>query len=165
MKSLLRNVLTLPRWVSFPAVIASLVGVTAVCYPGGLSAAYADLRDANQLNATVSECRATDEQMGDQVSGMRKRIEYKEELVTALIRGETTLSVVTDQFAEMNRGDERSLALQRLRYGDVPEVELAARGVIDYVRLRVAPEGGSSVVLSRVYAEYEQRFGHPVPRV
>lgn len=164
MKSALRTVLTLPRWVSFPVVLASLVGVIAVCYPGGLSAAYADVRDANRLNATVEECKATDRQMGDRLGGLRERIAYKEELVNALVRGQTTLAAVTDQFAEMSRGDERAILLQRSQHGDLPETELAARGVLEYVRVRVADDGGSSVVLSRLHAEYKQRFGHPVPR-
>jgi hypothetical protein len=163
-KSALRKVLTLPRWVSFPVVLASLVGAIALCYPGGLSAAYADLRDANRLNAEVEEYKANDRQMGARMCGVRERIEYKEELVTALIRGQTTLTTVTDQFAEMDGGDERSLLLQRAHYGDLPETELAARGVLEYVRIRVAADGGSSVVLSRLHAEYERRFGHPAPR-
>lgn len=161
---LFRTLFTLPRWITFPTVVGALVGVIAACYPGGLSAAYADVRDANQLNESIEECKTTDRQMCHRMTNMKERIEYKEELVNALLSGQTTLAAVADQFAEAHRGDDKSLLLQRMRYGDLPETELAARGVLEYVRLRVAPDGGSSVAMSRVYAEYEQMFGHPAPR-
>ncbi len=164
MKPLFRTLFTLPRWVTFPTVVGALVGLTAACYPGGLSAAYADLRDANQLNAAVDECQSNDQQLGHRMSGLKERIEYKEELVNALIRGQTTLAAVADQFAGAHHGNDKMLLVMRLRYGDLPETELAARSVLDYVRQRVAADGGSSVVLSRVYAEYETQFGHPAPR-
>lgn len=164
MTRLFRTLFTLPRWITFPTVVGALVGLIATCYPGGLSAAYADLRDANQLNATVDECKTNDQQLVHRMTGLKERMEYKEELVNALIRGQATLAAVTDQFAEANRGNDQSHLIMRTRYGDLPETELAARSVLDYVRTRVAPDGGSAVALSRVHAEFEHLFGHPAPR-
>jgi hypothetical protein len=51
-----------------------------------------------------------------------------------------------------------------MRYGDVDETELAARNVLDIAGVRVAADGGSSVVLTRLRAEYQARFGRPAPR-
>jgi hypothetical protein len=163
-KSLFKTLFSLPRWITFPTVVGALVGLTAACYPGGLSAAYADVRDAHQLNARVDECKANEREMSDRLSTVKERMQYKEELVNALVRGQTTLAATSDQFAEAHRGDDAALRLMRQRYGDLPEPELAARTVLDYVRQRTAPDGGSSVAVSRIRAEFEHTFGHPAPR-
>lgn len=163
MKRLLTRLLTAPRWVSFPIVVGTVVGLMAVCYPGGLSAAYADLRDSQALTDTVNRCRKDDRQMSDHLSEIRERMDYKEELITALIHGQTDLSAVADEFAELNRGNECLLRIQRQRYGNVGETELAAQNVLEYCRERVAADSGSSVVMSRLRAEYQRRFGHPAP--
>jgi hypothetical protein len=164
-KSLLKRVFTLPRWVSFPVVLTALVGTAAVSYPGGLTAAYADLRDSGHLSDSLQTSRTTERQLGEKLSGLRDRIEYKEELITALIRGDATLAAVAGEFAELNRGDEQSLMLQRKRYGDLDEAELAAVNVLDYARSRVGDDSGSAAVLARLRAEFHQRFGHPAPKL
>lgn len=163
MKRLLTRLLTVPRWVSVPVVIGIITGLLAVCYPGGLSAAYADLRDAKGLTDKVNQCRENDRQMSGTLSEIRDRMGYKEELITALIQGETDLSAVTDEFVELNRGNECLHRIQRQRYGDVSEAELAARNVLEYCQQRTAPDGGSSVVMSRLRVEYQKRFGHSAP--
>lgn len=165
MKSLFARLWSVPRWVSVSLVVTVGIGLTAVCYPGGLSAAYADLRDSGSLHAAVDECRDTDRHLSGQLVEIRDRVGYKEELVAALVHGDLTLTAVTDEFAVMNHGHEQTLKLQRQKYGDVGETELAARNVLDYVRGHVAADGGSSVVMARLLAEYEQRFGHPAPKV
>lgn len=165
MKRLLTRLLTVPRWVSFPIVVATLVGLMAVCYPGGLSAAYADLRDAQALTDRVNKCREDSRHMGNTLSEIRGRMGYKEELITALIHGQTDLTSVTDEFAEMNRPEVNMLRIQRQRYGNVEETELAARNVLDYCQQRVAADGGSSVIMSRLQEEYQKRFGHPAPKL
>lgn len=165
MKRLLTRLLTVPRWVSFPIVVATLVGLMAVCYPGGLSAAYADLRDSQALTDCVNKCREDNRHMCNTLSEIRGRMGYKEELITALIHGQTDLASVTNEFAELNHGEENMLYIQRQRYGDVEETELAARNVLDYCQQRLAAGGGSSVVMSRLREEYQQRFGHPAPEL
>ena len=164
MKSLFRNLVTAPRWASFPLVLTCVVALVAVVYPGGLSATYSDLRDANRLTSDLTQSHSSDRVLTGRLAQMKERVEFKEELVSALVRGQVSLDEVTDQFEEMNRGDDSSLQLMRLRYGSVGDTELAARSVLDYVRIRVAPDGGSSVVLWRLNAEYQRRFGHPAPR-
>jgi hypothetical protein len=163
-KSLFARLWSVPRWVSLPSVLAVGIGLTAVCYPGGLSAAYADLRDSGSLHAAVDECRDADRQLTGQLVEVRDRVGYKGELVTALVHGDISLTAVTDEFALMNHGHEQALALQRRKYGDVGETELAARNVLDFARGHVSADGGSSVVMARLLAEYEQRFGHPAPQ-
>jgi hypothetical protein len=164
-KSLLTRLFTLPRWVSFPVVLTALIVTAAVSYPGGLTAAYADLRDSGRLNDSLQSSRTTERQLGERLSGLRDRIDYKEELVTALIRGDVTLTGVADEFAALNRDDEQSLMLQRKRYGDLDEAELAAVNVLDYVRSRVGDDSGTPAVLARLRAEFRQRFGHPPPKL
>ncbi len=163
MKSLFARLFAVPRWVSLPALAGVAVGLTAVCYPGGLSAAYADLRDAGPLHAAVDECRTTDRHLTARIGEVRDRMEYKDELITALVHGDLTLTAVTDEFAQMNHDQLRMLELQRMRYGAADETELAARNVLEIAASRVAADGGSSVVMSRLRAEYQQRFGHPAP--
>lgn len=165
MKSLLKRVFTLPRWVSIPTVLTAVVVTAAVSYPGGLSAAYADLRDVGPLSDSVEKSRTTDRQLEERLTGFRDRLDYKEELVTALIDGHAPLTAVADEFAELNRGEEQLLRIQRKRYGDLEAAELAAVNVLDYVRSRVGDDSGSSVVLSRLRAEFRQRFGHLPPKL
>jgi hypothetical protein len=113
----------------------------------------------------VEKCRTADRKMGEKLTGLRDRLEYKEELINALIGGQVTLSAVADEFAQMNRDDEQSLMIQRKLYGDRDDAELAAVNVLDYVRSRVGDGSGSSVVLSRLRAEFHQRFGHLPPKL
>jgi hypothetical protein len=160
-KRLLTRLFTVPRWVSLPTAAAALVAVTAVCYPGGLSAAYADLRDADELNGRVEDSKSTARHLGDRLSTLRDRMDYKEELITGLVRGHSTLAAVTAEFVELNRDQEQGLFLQRMRYGDLELTELSALNVLDYVKQRVAADGSSSVVMTRLYAEFERQFGHP----
>jgi len=162
-KRLLFRLLTVPRWVSFPIVITAIVGLMVVCYPGGVSAAFADLRDAQALTDKVNRYRQEDQRMSGNLSGIRDRMGYKEELIQALIHGQTDLTTVTDEFVELNRGEVTMLSSQRARYGDLGEVELAARNVLDYCQQRLAYDGGSSVVMSRLREEYRKRFGHSAP--
>ena len=159
----MNRLVRIPRWSCFPVVVAVVVGLTATCYPGGLYAAYADLRDARELTDQLTEGRQTQKMLAGDMSRLRDRILYKEEMITALIRGETTLSAVTDQFTEMNRADETLLSVHRDRYGQRPLVELSACNVIDYVALRTTDGDGTSAVRNRLRAEFQQRFGHPVP--
>lgn len=164
MKSLFGRLFRVPRWVSFPVVVGVVVGLTAFVYPGGLSAAYADLRDAAPLQAALDQSCHTDRQLSTQIGEVRDRMDYKDELITALIHGDISLTAVTDEFAQLNHANERMLRLQRDRYGDVGETELAARNVLDLTRVHLATDGGSSVVMNRLRAEYQQRFGHPAPQ-
>ena len=161
MKRLLTRLFSVPRWVSLPAAAAALLGLTAVCYPGGLSAAYADLRESGELTGRVEECKTADRKLGDKLSTIRDRMDYKEELITSLVHGHTTLAAVTAEFLEMNRHEEQTLVLQRLRYGDLELTELTALNVLDYVRQRVAGDYELSAVMPHLYAEFERQFGHP----
>jgi hypothetical protein len=162
-KSLFGRLFRVPRWVSFPVVVGVVVGLTAVVYPGGLSAAYADFRDAGPLQASLDESSVTDRHLSTKIGEVRDRMDYKDELITALVHGDLSLTAVTDEFAQMNRGNERMLNLQRMRYGDVGETELAARNVLELTRVHLSADGGSSVVMTRLQAEYQERFGHPAP--
>lgn len=165
MNRLWNRIWSVPRWMSLPVALAGTVGMAAVCYPGGLAAAYADVRDARELTDTVDTSRKADRQLSGRLTRIRDRVEYKEELISALIRGETTLADVTEQFAEMNRTEEQVLFLHRLRYGDLELTELSARNVLEYVDQRVPadPESGSSALRTRLAAEFHQRFGHSAP--
>jgi hypothetical protein len=164
-KSLYSRLSSVPRWVRLSSVTTVGVGLAAVCYPGGLSAAYSDLRDAGPLHAAVNDCRDTDRHLTAQIGEVRERMDYKDELITALIHGDLTLTAVTDEFALMNHGHRQMLELQRLRYGDADETELAARNVLEITGSRLGADGGSSVVMTRLRAEYQQRFGHPAPKL
>lgn len=163
MNRLWNRIWSVPRWVSLPVALTATVGLAATCYPGGLAAAYADVRDAHELTDTMDTSRRADRQLSGRLTRMRDRVEYKEELITALIRGETTLADVTDQFAEMNRSEEQVISLHQLRYGDLELTELAARNVLDYVDQREPATSGSSVLRSRLAAQFHERFGHPAP--
>lgn len=153
----------LPRWVSFPVALATAVGLVAAIYPGGLAAAYADCRDAGELTDTIQRGQQTGRHLCGQQARLRDRVEYKEELIAALIRGETSLAAVTDQFVEMNQANESVLFAQHLRYGDLEITEMSARNVLDYVDQRLPAVTGSSALRVRLAVEFHERFGHPAP--
>jgi hypothetical protein len=157
------RLLNLPRWVSFPVALATAVGLVATCYPGGLAAAYEDVRDASELTEVVNKCRQTDRHLCGNQARLRDRVEYKEELIASLVRGETTLAAVTDQFVEMNHTSETVMAAQHMRYGDLELTEMTARNVLDFVDQRVPADAGSSALRSRLAAEFHERFDHRAP--
>lgn len=157
----MKRFLTIPRWVSVPAAAGFAVGLIALYYPGGLAAAYEDLRDSGELNQRLSEHTQTHRELDVELVRTRDRVEYKHQLVTALVRGETTLSAVADEFVELNRSDERILLVQRAQYGELGVDELAARSVLDFIEGEGFGGETSSVVRDRLVREYEARFGRP----
>ncbi|MCU0704350.1 MAG: hypothetical protein MUF18_10280 [Fimbriiglobus sp.] len=161
MNRLLNRTFSIKRWVYLPAVAAVVTVGLNLCYPGGLSAAFADLRDAPHLTATVEGCQSTDRQLNGKLSLLRDRMGYKEELIASLLHGRADLMTVVNEFAALNRDDSVIRSVHEMHYGELCEREMAALNVLDYAELRLLGDGGSSVVLSRLRAAFELEFGHP----
>jgi hypothetical protein len=153
-----KSTLLRSKWVYLPTALVAATGVMTLAYPGGLSAAYHDLRDSSDLREQVAEAERASAMMDGRKAYVADRICVKETLVANLIEGRATLDAVAAQFRQMN-DDEVSLRVQRMRYGHLPDDELAARNVIDYVQTRQSGKPTATAVLDRVHREYVARFG------
>jgi hypothetical protein len=151
-------------WVRVMTAAAAVSAVTAACYPGGLAAAYCDCRDAGEVSADLDQAAEQEGRLSAELAQCNDRWQYKEELVAALARGDTSLAAVTDQFLEMDRPYPALLAWKRAAYGDVGDTELSARVVLKWVETRrPAESAGGPVLRARLAAEYAERFDRPPP--
>jgi hypothetical protein len=154
-----------PRVIAVCVLVLLAVSGVAASYPGGLVGVYEDFRDANALNDTIAEAKQRHRRLTADITRLHDRMEYKEELIAGLLRGEESLAEVSGRFADLHHNDECFRDTHQLRYGPRADDELAACVVLDYVATRTPSGSGTSVVRSRLRAEFEQRFGHPAPRL
>jgi hypothetical protein len=87
------------------------------------------------------------------------RINLKQEVAAALIRGETTLSAAAGRFREISGGSTASLVQMRAMYPRASDEELWQRQVIGFVRgFRNTDPHRLAVLLSRLELEVARRF-------
>lgn len=151
------RVLTLPRWAFVPLCLVVGVGLVWLSYPGGLAAACRDVQDSGELNEQITTAQQRSGELTDRSLQVADRIAVKEALVSRLVSGELSLGEVADQFAELNAAEPIKLTTLRWRYGDVPDDELSARSVIEYVDSRDLPN--RTQVLDRLDRQFHTRFG------
>ena len=148
---------SLPRWAFVPLCLAVTAGLVGLSYPGGLAAACRDVQDSGELNGQIATARQQSEELSDRTLHVADRIAVKEALVTRLVSGELSLGAAAAQFAELNATEPVKLTALRRRYGDLPDDELAARSVIEYVDSRDLPN--RTQVLDRLDRQYQAGFG------
>lgn len=149
---------SLPRWAFVPLCLVVGVVLIWLSYPGGLTAACRDMHDSGELNEQIATAQQMSEELSDRSLQVADRIALKEALVARLVSGELNLGEVADQFAELNAADPMKTTTLRWRYGEVPDDELAARSVIEYVDSRDLPN--RTQVLDRLDRQFQARFGH-----
>jgi hypothetical protein len=133
-------------------VAAALAAARPVPGPGGEDPAAAVWADPEAVARTV----ALDAERGAVVS----RIEEKEALAAALVRGERTLDDVADRFAELN-GPAPVLLLPGPSHDRAASAEeLAYHEVVGYVR-SLSKDNRAAAVLPGLEAEVSRRFPHP----
>ncbi len=152
------RVLSLPRWAFVPLCLVVATGLVALSYPGGLAAACRDVQDSGELNEAITTAQQESEELSDRTLHVADRIAVKEALVTRLVEGELTLDQVAAQFAELNATEPIKMTSLRWRYGELPDDELAARSVIEYVDSRDLPN--RTQILDRLDRQFQARFGH-----
>jgi hypothetical protein len=141
------------------AACAAAAGLVTYTYPGGMAAAYADLRDSSELSRRLSECECRRDQLNGRSSLVTERIALKEALVYELLDGRSDLDGVAEQFRQLNAQDERALVVLRSRYGQLSEEELATRNVLDYATARAKDRPTRSDSIETLNRQVECRFG------
>jgi hypothetical protein len=143
-------------WVAIPLTVAGVIGLVALTYPGGLSAAYQDVRDSGELNEQLSEAQREDESLEFRKEIVVERIANKEAAITHLIDGHIRFPEAVERFLELIQEDEANLSVLRNQYGKRSVEELASRNVIAYVAKRNPPH--VTALLEQFRREHESRF-------
>ncbi|MGL6095192.1 MAG: hypothetical protein ACRC7O_05235 [Fimbriiglobus sp.] len=128
-------------------------------YPGGVGAAYrAATRHQEVPGPSVGPNPALAATLAD-------RIMVKDALIHDLVNGRASLAEVSDQFQELNEGMPGSLVAIRSRHPDLPDAQLMAVNVIEYVAVVDLPDAQKEAVFDRLFDEYEILFGCPCPNI
>ena len=138
----------------------ALLLATVICYPGGISAAYRDLRDYSDLQARMDDQRQTQQELHHKTLLLQRRIQIKDVLIEDLIQGRTTLISVAKQFQVLNSELPEGLYVLHTLHPDVSELERSALNVMEYVELRELPQKIKAKVFARLRTEFRQAFGH-----
>lgn len=138
-------------------------GLVLSNHPGGIQAAYRDVRDLpaleEQMKQYEAEFRTADQRMA--VANARSSVRFA--LVAELIAGRTTLTEVAARFGELNADFPAAGQTLQMRFPDRPEEEQLALSVIDYTRPHELPPDLECEVIARLDAEYLAAFGRHSP--
>jgi hypothetical protein len=152
----------LPRFVTWP--LGVIVAVTAVMlfHPGGLSAAFEEVRDSGMWKEKVKGCCDRDVELEGNRTLVVDRTTQKEYLVSQWIQGQLDFRTVARQFQELNRGAEHVFRAQRELYGaHLSEEELSALNAVLYLTSKLRTVPSAYQYHDRLRAEYTALFGHP----
>jgi hypothetical protein len=159
------NVLTrLPRFVTWP--LGVIVAVTAVTlfHPGGLSAAFEEVRDSGVWREQVRECQEEDADLESSRTVVVDRTSQKEYLVTQWVHGQIDFRELAQQFWGLNRGSAHVFRAQRELYGaHLSDEEVSALNAFSYLTSKLGTVPSGYQHLNRLRAEYTALFGHPPP--
>lgn len=141
---------------------AGLIAATGVflTYPGGLSAAYADVISFDINQSMLTEQQAIGNDLVVRSQAITERIELKEALVTDLVEGHATLADTAAKFHELNRDVPTCMSAIRMRYPEASDDERMVLNVLDFASIRDMDETERNTVMGRLAAEYETMFGH-----
>lgn len=155
----------LPRRLSVFLVVPLAAVLVSLLYPGGLIAAFEDVRDSDRLNDQLRSCGERDAELEGARTVSFDRASQKEVLAMNWIHGRVSFGVLVGQFEELNRGAEHVHRTHRRLYGEnLSEGELAALNAVSYVTAKLNGMSSADHHLGRLHAEYADRFGHPMPR-
>jgi hypothetical protein len=128
-------------------------------YPGGVGAAY---RDATRGAEAETAGKGPDPALA---STLADRIMVKDALIQDLVGGRASLAEVTDRFQELNEGMPACMVAIRSRHPDLPDDQLMAVNVIEYVAVVELPDAQKKAVFDRLFDEFENLFGCPCPKI
>lgn len=155
----------LPRRLSVFLVVPLAAALVSLLYPGGLVAAFEDVRDADRLNDELKACGERQAELEGASAVSFDRAIQKEELVMNWVHGRVSFAGLVGRFEELNRGAEHVLRTHRRLYGEtLSEGELSALNVVSYVTAKLKGMSSADHHLGRLHAEYADLFGHPMPR-
>ena len=108
----------------------------------------------------VEEMEGDTDDMDRRLADMGERMRVKDGYIRDLTDGRTTLGEVADKFREMNDETPGAANVLGHRHPGVPEREVSARTVWEFVRLQDLPTDRRRGVDDRLAAEYVKEFGH-----
>ena len=149
----------IPRWATILVSLAFVVGAVAFGYPGGIGSLCNDCGAEGGWRKLLSEGNAERQKMDVRAARISDRINFKEEVANALLRGEIEIESAVAQYEEVNRGDERLRETLKHRHGDLDDRRLAARNLQDYLKGRIPSTSSdrdrAEVVASRLKTQLE----------
>lgn len=156
----------LPRRVSVFLVVPLAAALISLLYPGGLVAAYEDVRDADRLHDQLKVCGERDVELDGSRAVSFDRANQKEQLAMEWVHGRLRFVDVVRRFEELNRGADHVFRTHRRLHGEnLPESEVSALNAVAYVSAKLKGVSSADHHLGRLDAEYADLFGHPLPRV
>lgn len=160
----MKTVFNVRRLATAVAASVSVVGLVSVTYPGGLAAACQDVADTPRLSSQMAAATTERDGLNCRSIMVADRIELKETLITQLLDGQSDLETTARQFAELNADMPKLIRSYRLRYGDRPDDELAARSVLEYAESRKNERPDGYRVVESLQHQFAARYGRVAVR-
>jgi hypothetical protein len=138
---------------------AGAVGVALVAgltlNPTWTRAAGLDVWNLPELNRRCDEEVSRRDHLDDRTHQLHRRNVLKRAIAAEVAAGRLDLAVAAAEFLALDGADPQSLAGLRIQFPDGPDLRRAARGVLVWVRVRVAPPADR---LTRLDAEYRALY-------
>lgn len=147
-------------------VFVSLLGVGAMAasYPGGAAELVSDLRDYGTNAERVKQGDLAKRDILDRFAMQNDREELKAQLRGQLARGEVSLSVAADRYAQSLAADPHLLPLfRRAIPGSTDEERVAASLIREVLDLQMVSWNGQKSLLDQFHSEYGSEYPFPVP--
>jgi hypothetical protein len=155
----------LPRHATVFLIVPLAAVLVSLLYPGGLVAAFEDVRDADRLNGQLKTYCEREAEMDGACTLTVDRVVQKESLAIDWVHGRLPFADVARRFEEMNRGVEHVFRTHRRLYGEtLSDGELSALNAVSYVTAKLKGDSSADHHLGRLNAEYADLFGHLPPR-
>ena len=150
------------RTLAVPAAFGATLALATLTYPGGVAAAYGDLKDYDTHREQLESTRATNSQLDVNLMNLMDRLALKEQWLDELISGRATLKVTTRRFVELNRSSETAKEVISHQFAGATDEEKAARNVIAFVQARLHTASTPSNTPQRLQNEFREMFGTTV---
>lgn len=138
----------------------------AAAHPTLARAAGVDFWNLTDVRAEAEEAAERSRVLDERDSFIMRRIIIKEDLVTGLIAGRTSLADVAVQFLDLNSAEPSYLDHLRTSVPGDSDLERSAHNVLHYASARLADPTARAAVLARLEAELVclQDADHPALR-
>jgi hypothetical protein len=124
---------------------------------------YEDIRDYNENRQVLAEAEEKLSSMQEDLDLVKHRMSRKESALDQVESGQLSLTIAAEIFHEIDR---ENVSAYSMRYRPSSLAECAQARVIRFLRIRVDGSNDHSrlkAVLRRLDAEFQDRFGYPVP--
>lgn len=156
----------LPRYLTWPLVMISVVGGVLLTHPDGIASAIEDVRHSRMWDDQVQTCQDRDVELQGTLEVILDRNGQKEYLSTQWVHGRIDFRLVVSQFEALNRGSESIARAVRTVFGkQVRDEEVTALNALLFLDAHTRKLSSADHYCERLRTEYISMFGHPPPSV